>query len=946
MDKLLIEMLDRIFQGLKCKKISEEELDQGVEKALKMYREFFPEICLDKLRSQVKDYIHEIMYVAHPVGSILHDNKIKPSEWWKDEGLQWNHYRAFESVLTHLPLEVRNTLDKDTDKILSHLPNPKSNDFFSILGLVVGFVQMGKTTSYTGVINKAIDCGYDIVLILAGLTNDLRDQTQKRIEESVIGINTNSQTKIGVGPLLESANDVVASTTRNITRVINNEKVIVSSGDFDREKIGSVVYKQGKKYIFVIKKSPGNLTAFSDWVKNQVFYDQEVNKATGVSLLMIDDESDHASPNTAINDMSSTNRHIRSCINLFCKHVYIGYTATAFANILIPASENGKNHFNQLPDLFPKDFIFLLEPPSNYMGPSEFFESPLSARAVTPYIRFLTDSWEDVTDEESRLVTLPASLKSAVLYFLTTGALRNLRKGLKKHHSMLIHVDPYKPTHKSIRSHVAEYVEHLRKVTTGEKKDASVWKDLYALYQDIIRTSSAISSRMHYNPSVLFDVSFSYSEVKEEFINYVNSLDTDGDYKVKIMEINSDSDDKLKYDEHPEGLNVIAVGGYVLSRGFTLEGLVVSYFRRVTPQIDTLLQACRWNGFHDEYRDLIRVYTTKELYNLFCTTTNITSNLAEQFREMAKNKKTPEEFGLTILDIQAHAIDKNGRKKKLRPTSANKMRNAKRISIDTDSFEGEALDISTFMLNDNAQIERLNDTKMIINNLGLNQMEVTDDDGAYYWRHANPLIVADYLEKFPSCSLARMKQPRKVSAFIRKQVQLGKLDGIDIAIVSLKRNGGQKIELAEEVVVNSAKRKYVDYYEADNIIEVSGGHTFTPRHISYGLSKEEIDIVEADSNKSFKSSSTPNLTQTMDVRERRNAGMLLIYFYSPDALNEGLKEKNCNKKITEPYVALSLVLPGTPSSPQKVYANSVFLKNYLENIAKGYYKKKGESACQ
>ncbi|GAB1807661.1 Z1 domain-containing protein [Priestia megaterium] len=934
MDKLLIEMLERVFGGLSGKKVSEEELNAGVSKALETYKILNPEINMEELSQHVKDYMHEIMYVTHPSGIIVHDKNITSSEWWKEEGIQWNHYRAFEKMLSHLPVEVRKTMDEDTDKILSFLPNPKSKISFSTLGLVVGFVQMGKTTNYTGVINKAIDGGYDIVLILAGLTEDLRNQTQKRTEESVIGLNTDKQRKTGVGHLLESTDDIIPCTTRNITRMINDKNITVTSGDFDRGKMGSIVYKKEKKYVFVIKKRPGNLNAFSDWVRNQAFFDSEAGKAVGVSLLMIDDESDQASPNTSSKDMSSTNRHIRSSLNLFEKHVYLGYTATAFANVLIPAPENDKVGSTQLPDLFPRDFIFMLEPPSNYMGPNEFFECPRIAGSVTPYTRLLNDNWEDVTNDEGKLIILPKTLRRAILYFLIAGTFRQLRKGLKKHHSMLIHVDPFKLNHKSIRTHVEEYIEHIRKVASGELIDDDIWSELYSLYQDINRTTPLISSRMQYEHAILFDVNFSYSKVKEQFINYVCSREVTGEYKVKVMEINSDSDEKLRYDEHPEGLHVIAVGGYVLSRGFTLEGLVVSYFRRLTPQIDTLLQACRWNGFHDEYRDLIRVYTTEALYDLFCTATTITFNLTQQFREMAKKNQTPEKFGLTILDIQAHPIDKNGKKKRLRPTAANKMRNIRRISI-SSSFEGEALDISTFKLDDKAQEERLNDTKLLVNNLRLDQMETTDDGGAYYWSHASPNTVADYLESFPTCPRARMKQPQKVASYIRKQFKVGKLEGIDVAIVSLKRNGGQTVPITEELQVKSAKRKYVDYYEMEEVIEVSGGHTFTPRHISYGLSKEEINIVEGRTNKSFKTSSTPSLKDTMGIREERNAGMLLIYFYSPDALNEGLKEKALDKIVTKPYVALSLVLPGS-ASKQKVYANSVFLKQYLESIAKEY----------
>ncbi|MDV2581693.1 Z1 domain-containing protein [Alkalibacillus haloalkaliphilus] len=934
MDKLLIEILDRVFNGFNGQKIYEEELDEGIEKALNTYEMLNPGIDKEGLKQHLKDYIHEIMYVTHKNGTVVYGkDSTKPLEWWKERGIEWERYNAFEQTLSHLPKEVRKTLDEDTDKIMSFLPDPSKNDVFSILGLVVGFVQMGKTTNYTSIINKALDGGYDIVLVLAGLTEDLRNQTQKRTEESVIGINTDTQTKTGIGHIVSSQDDIVACTTRNINRIVKDEVEVVSSGDFDCKKMGSIVYKKDKKYVFVIKKRPANLKAFMDWVRNQPFYDEETGKAVEVSLLKIDDESDQASPNTSAKSMSTTNRNIRCIIEMFEKSVYLGYTATAFANVIIP-TDNYKGVKNELPDLFPKDFIYMLEPPSNYMGPDEFFEYEGKNGKVTPYTRISTDDIEDYKDDNGMLETLPESLKESILYYLLAGTFRSLRNGLKKHHSMLVHIDIYKLSHNSIRRQVDKYMNHIRKVVKGEKIDDSIWERLFNLYQDIWKTTPLISSRVKYENPSIFEIDFPYSLVKEKFSEYVCSKDSEGEYKVKVMEINSDSDDKLKYDQCSEGLHVIAIGGNILSRGFTLDGLVVSYFRRSTPQVDTLLQACRWNGYHDEYRDLIRVYTTSNLYNLFCTATRITLNLMDQFRKMAEDEKTPNDFGLTLLDIKDYAIGKNGNKRKVKPTAPNKMRNVRKIRTSKKPYDGEALDISAFPLDDREQINRMKDTKEFLEELGPDNMESGDDGGAYYWRHTTPLTVANYIDRFTPCSFARLKHPSKVAEYIRESFYDGKLSGIDVAIVSMRRGKSKPVRLTPEVEVVPANRKYVKLFQNEKYFEVSGGHTFTPRHVAYGLSSEEIKHVEDNTEKTFKGSSVPNINESMAPREQRKAGMLLIYLYSDDALNQGFEEKGHEVRVNKPYVAISLVLPGSKS--EKAYANSVYLQKYLENIAEGY----------
>ena len=107
-----------------------------------------------------------------------------------EQGIHWSTYRKYLS--TWLSNFILRELDKSTDKILSHIEDPERQGSWSSRGLVIGDVQSGKTTNFSGVVNKALDAGYKVIIILSGLHNNLRTQTQQRFEEGVTGSNTKS----------------------------------------------------------------------------------------------------------------------------------------------------------------------------------------------------------------------------------------------------------------------------------------------------------------------------------------------------------------------------------------------------------------------------------------------------------------------------------------------------------------------------------------------------------------------------------------------------------------------------------------------------------------------------------------------------------------------------------------------------------------------------------
>src|SRR3546814_7333406 len=115
----------------------------------------------------------------------------------------WQRYR--EWLERQLSYKVVDALDASTDAILEQLEDPERKGIWDRRGLVVGHVQSGKTGNYTGLICKAADAGYKIIIVLAGLHNNLRSQTQMRLDEGFLGYETKPVSDdiriIGVGEI-------------------------------------------------------------------------------------------------------------------------------------------------------------------------------------------------------------------------------------------------------------------------------------------------------------------------------------------------------------------------------------------------------------------------------------------------------------------------------------------------------------------------------------------------------------------------------------------------------------------------------------------------------------------------------------------------------------------------------------------------------------------------
>jgi len=532
----------------------------------------------------------------------------------------WDRYRRY-LIKEGMGEAVVQRISEITETIVDLAGDPKLEGSWSRRGLVVGHVQSGKTANYLGVINKAADAGYRVIILIAGVHNNLRSQTQERVDfgfvgrdsDQILSRQTNAE-KIGVGSLSPGFT-ATAYTSR--------------ASDFSRpraEGLGVPIQNSSEPVILVIKKNPSILKNLIEWIRGT----SAERGGLTLPMLVIDDEADNASVDTSRDpDAPRTiNRLIRELLSLSTRNAYIGYTATPFANIFIdPDTETGA----QGKDLFPRDFIVGLDAPSNYVGANEYFLSD-DADALTVDLE-KTEDWLPTTHKIDWFVDgLDDSLIEAVDCFVLSKAIRILRRQGHKHHSMLVNVSRFT----RIQSDVAQEVSrHLGALKSAIQNRHAMSEE--AALRDPMMRSLHDTWGKH------------YAGAGEAWVDIQRELHRAAAAMV-VVEVNaSRSAGKLDYRAHAEtGLNVIAVGGNSLSRGFTLEGLTISYFLRNTQMYDTLLQMGRWFGYRDGFKDLCRLFLRSDAKDWYGFIAGATEELRDEIKRMERANLTPMDFGFAV----------------------------------------------------------------------------------------------------------------------------------------------------------------------------------------------------------------------------------------------------------------------------------------------------------
>lgn len=509
--------------------------------------------------------------------------------------------RLRDSLKDQLPQDVVASIDGASHDVVSNLANPKFGGTGTLKkkGLVLGFVQSGKTANYTAVAAKALDQGYKLIIVLSGIHNNLREQTQERVTRDL-----------------------------GLDEVSKAFKLTSSGKDFKRDTNAASILSGGNPAIAVVKKNKSVLEGLRLWLKSA---NQQLQRTP---VLIIDDEADQATPNTQADrdEVSAINKLVREIWSTVRLGTYVGYTATPFANVFMDPDEPK--------ELFPSHFILTLEKPSNYFGAEQIFGSFDPADAENPepgldMVRVVQDSEAEMLrpNKSNRTdfdFTVPESLIDAVRWFVIATAIRRARGQRSQHATMLVHTTHYAAPHFVIQTRIATVARSLRDAWAQGGMD--VFRSQFEFEKD--RVSSVRTKPMP-----------AWELVAREISDVLSAI--------SVVVDNSAAKDRLDYSIlGPDGAivpqTVIVVGGGTLSRGLTLEGLLVSYFVRTSNAYDTLLQMGRWFGYRNGYEDLPRVWTQESLVSDYQFLAQVESEIRSEINSMRETGLTPDEAGLKI----------------------------------------------------------------------------------------------------------------------------------------------------------------------------------------------------------------------------------------------------------------------------------------------------------
>lgn len=732
---------------------------------------------------------------------VLEDNKDHEAWLTADRRKGWRLWPRYRQYLEQtLPAASVDGVDDATDQILSRLEDPNRAAPWDRRGLVVGHVQSGKTSNYTGLLCKAADAGYKVIIVLAGIHKNLRSQTQMRLDEGFLGYETapvpdaQGLRSIGVG-LIDSDHGIRPDFVTNRA----------DDGDFKLSVVRNLgISPGGRPLLFVVKKNGPVLRNIITWVTDLL----NGREALSDSLLIVDDEADHASVDTREqardengvpdpdHDPATINGLIRALLMKFERSAYVGYTATPFANIFIHDQGATTNHG---PDLFPRSFIVNLPTPSNYDGPVRIFglepsdEDP-EGQPGLGLTRMIEDhaASNDLKEKlgwmppvhKSGYTPLyegsdevPPSLRNAMLAFLLACAARRARGQTSVHNSMLVHVTRFTAVQAKVKSQVESALADVaNELMLSSGAPGPVWAELRALWEaDFEPTSDRVAGLL---PDRQFR-SVAWDEVSPHLSAVVKD--------VKVREINGSAGDVLDYETHKAtGFNVIAIGGDKLARGLTLEGLTVSYFLRATRMYDTLMQMGRWFGYRTGYVDLCRLFTTADLEEWFCHITDASEELRREFDHMQSVGGTPADYG---LKVKAHPV--------LMVTSRVKMRSATALDL---IFSGALQETVAFHRSGRKPQANLDLTAAFLTKLGPAQEGVVRQrpggrphswEGARAWTGVPGDQVADYLEQYATHSSAVKMNGVVLADYVRRQLPDDRLTKWDVVLLGGSQDKGQ-----------------------------------------------------------------------------------------------------------------------------------------------------------
>lgn len=628
------------------------------------------------------------------------------------------------------------SIERTTKGILQRL-NGDTTSSGPIKGLVIGNVQSGKTANMAALMAMAADYGWNMFIVLSGVIESLREQTQTRLFEDLHSNNgTNHWT------LLEHLSKKSPKGQR------------AQDCDFQEGSLNHI------KYFTVSLKVKSRLKDLMQWLQ------EDQNKQKQMKILVIDDEADQAGINTA--DITTEERKaINACIeNLVNEKTYnskdcpvkykamnyIGYTATPYANVLNDPKKTS---------LYPKDFIVALNVSNEYFGPQQIF-------GITSGVS--SDSYEglsiinEITENDHEQIKhiqkgeeseIPESLKSAIAWFIcSTAVMRywNIRKPV----SMLVHTSQKTRDHQHIADAIDEWFTPIN------------YDEIIALCEDVYQEQTE-----NFTKGILRDEYRDYGIPNDEINDYPDYREIEKEIShivnLNLNKIRLNENEELKYGEgihlcidncmnngineenehvrlvYPSRQNMpdkapafLVIGGQTLSRGLTLEGLLCTYFLRTTKQADTLMQMGRWFGYRKGYELLPRIWITKKTRQKFEFLSDLDQELRNEINLMEINGISPSECGPRIMNTPSVNT--------IRITSPNRMQSAETAKYD---FSGANSQTQVFSTDEETLKSNYSNALSFIQSLGM-----PDEKGDYLissnivWRDVDNDTVECFIRKY------------------------------------------------------------------------------------------------------------------------------------------------------------------------------------------------------
>jgi len=893
------DMLQRIVRALLASELN--PTPERIRELINNYREVHPVSDAD---AEALARQFEMMHQVHmDVGSCLTDGLFEP---WLDgrrasiDPYYWGRYKDL-LVGKNFNNQVLSALDDVTDRVLELLENPEKPGPWDRRGMVVGHVQSGKTANYTGLVCKAADAGYKLIIVIAGIHNNLRNQTQQRIDEGFVGRDSAELAKksgggyVGVGRIDNRRRPVTFTT---------------STKDFNQataESVGVSIRTLNEPAVLVIKKNSSTLKNLLKWL-------QEHNAAPGtktidVPMLLIDDEADNASINIrwGKDEVARINGQIRSLLNTFERSCYVGYTATPFANIFIDPDTDDEMFKG---DLFPENFIVSLDPPTNYFGPTKVF-----LEDSEDFIRHIEDTEGDDNVPgllplrhkiDHTLTELPESMKKAIRCFVLVRATRLVRGDVTSHNSMLINASHFTGVQNRLRNEVHGYLDSL--------KNAARIRGALSFVET--KNDPAIES-LH---TTWLEEYSRLGETWEEIYPRLHEALA----PVKVVAVNSGSAGNLNYPEHERsGLNVIAVGGFSLSRGLTLEGLSISYFHRNSLMYDTLLQMGRWFGYRIGYEDLCRIWMTEEADGWYVHIAEAVEELRTDLRRMEQVGATPREFG---LKVRSHP-------EMLLVTARNRMGSGKqlkvRIGLSNKFVETTTLrNIPAVLERNREAATRLADD---LNQLGFTPDGAEEVGGGFLHRCAPPGPVLKFLEGFANDPASLLTEPAQIGEYISERVgaELGLWDVLVVGVKDAPEGRSRSVLMGREIICQqrTAGAKYIGDQRS---IPVTNKQRVASRGVEkVGLTSVQISAAtdefdkEPEARARLQKGETPNYPDRI-FREVRERPLLIVHSLE-------LTHPEDASVIASDVVAWGISFPKTTVAEERVeyIVNEVWLQEFI-----------------